>query len=169
MKYNKIMLGAGALAILLVVGVAATASAYQGDYSKQGPEYSPERHTAMTEVMDNNDYPAWNELMANRGRITEIINAENFSQFVEARRLGEAGDVVGADVIRQELGIRTSNGEKMGARYGGGQGNAQGERQGMHKSEGQGNGHNRMNSENRGQNQGNKFVDADGDEICDNL
>lgn len=137
----------------------SSAMAYQGDYSKQGPAYSPERHTAMTEAMDNNDYEAWSELMADRGRVTEVINAENFARFVEARRLGQTGDIAGADAIRQELGLRTSNGEKVGAGYGEGQG----------RNKGEGRGYGRMNNENRGQNQGGKFIDTDGDGICDNL
>ena len=145
-KSNKVLVGS--LAIMMVGAFAvSSAMAYQGDYSKKGPEYSPERHVAMTEAMDNNDYQAWSELMADRGRITQVINAENFAQFAEARRLGEAGDIAGADAIRQELGIRTSNGERVGAGYGRG----------------------RMNNENRGQNQGGKFIDANGDGVCDNL
>lgn len=112
-----------------MVGAFAVSSAmaYQGDYSEKGPEYSPERHVAMTEAMENNDYQAWSELMAGRGRITQVINEENFAQFAEAHRLGEAGDIAGADAIRQELGIRTSNGERVGTGLG---------RMGNHKGSG---------------------------------
>lgn len=155
---NKILVGSLAVVIMGAFAVSS-AMAYQGDHSKQGPAYSPERHTAMTEAMNNNNYPAWGELMTDRGRITQVINEENFAQFAEARRLGEAGDVAGADAIRQKLGIRTSNGEKVGAQYG--------EKQGRNKSERQGRG--RTNNEDRGQNRGGKFIDADTDGLCDNL
>jgi len=129
-KSNKIL--AGSLAVVMVGAFAvSSATAYQGDYSKQGPSYSPERHAAMTEAMDNNNYSVWSELMEDRGRITQVINEDNFVQFAEARRLGQDGDVVGADTIRQELGIKTSNGKKVGAGYGEKQGRNRGERQGL--------------------------------------
>ena len=142
---NKILVGSLAVVMMGAFAVSS-ALAYQGDYSKQGPDYSPERHTAMEAAMASNDYAAWSELMANRGRVTEVVNAENFLRFAEAHQLAQAGDLDGADEIRSELGVRTRNGEKVGARHGGGQGNAQGEKQGMNKGEGRGNGHNRMNN-----------------------
>ena len=142
---NKILVGSLTVVMMGAFAVSS-AFAYQGDYSKQGPDYSPERHSAMEAAMENNDYAAWSGLMADRGRITQVINAENFSRFAEAHQLAHAGDLDGADDIRAELGIRTRNGEKVGARHGDGQGEAQGEKQRMNKGEGQGNGHNRMNN-----------------------
>ena len=156
-KSNKILVGSLAVVMMGAFAVSS-AMAYHGDYSKQGPAYSPERHTAMTEAMNSNNYKAWSELMADRGRITQVINEDNFDQFIEARRLGQAGHIDEADAIRQKLGIRTSNGEKVGARYGNGQGKNKGERQGR----------GRMNNENRGQNQGGKFIDANGDGVFNN-
>ena len=157
-KSNKVLVGSLAVVMMGAFAVSS-AMAYQGDYSKQGPAYSPERHTAMTEAMNSNDYEAWSELMSDRGRVKQVINAENFARFAEARRLGEAGDIDGADAIRQELGIRRSNGERVGARYG--------EGRGINKGEGRG--HGKMQNEDRGENQGGKFIDADGNGICDNL
>ena len=157
-KSNKVLVGSFAVVMMGAFAVSS-AMAYQGDYSKQGPAYSPERHTAMAEAMDSNNYEAWSELMSDRGRIKQVVNEENFARFVEAHKLGQAGDIAGADAIRQELKIRTSNGEKVGAKYGEGQGKNRGERQGLGK----------MNNENRGQNQGGKFIDDDGDGACDNL
>ena len=127
---NSIKLGGVFAVVIATAFTLSSAMAYQGDYSKQGPAYSPERHTAMTEAMNNNDYAAWSELMADRGRVAKVINAENFGLFAEAHRLGEAGDIDGADAIRGELGLRISNGEKVGAGYGGKQGNAMGDKQG---------------------------------------
>ncbi|MEA1937234.1 MAG: hypothetical protein U9N04_03925 [Patescibacteria group bacterium] len=157
-KSNKVLVGSLAVVMMGAFAVSS-AMAYQGNYSEEGPACSPERHIAMTEAMDANDYQAWSELMTDRGRITQVINEENFAQFAEARRLGEAGDIAGADEIRGDLGIRTSNGEKVGAGYGGRQG------KNMGKKESNG----RMNDENRGQNKGGKFIDANNDEVCDNM
>ena len=114
---NKVLVGS--LAVVMMGAFAiSSAMAYQGDYSKQGPAYSPERHSAMEEAMDNNNYEMWSELMADRGRITEVINEDNFARFAEARRLAHSGDLEGADAIRKELGLRTHNGEKVRAGYG---------------------------------------------------
>ena len=101
---------------VIVVGVLASssASAYRGDYSIQGPEYSPERHSEIMEAMEGDDYEAWVKLMENRGRVTEIINEENFSRFTEARRLAMEGRYEEADAIREELGLRTRDGIRAG-------------------------------------------------------
>ena len=141
---NKVLVGSLAVAMMGAFAISS-AMAHQGDYSKQGPAYSPERHTAMTEAMDNNDYEAWRELMADRGRVTQVINAENFARFAEARQLAHDGDLEGADTIRQELGLRTRNGEKVGAGYKRGQDSEKGQRRG------------KMNDETRGQNQGENY------------
>ena len=139
---NKAIKIGGTLAVVMATAFTiSSAMAYQGNPTQEGHDCSSERHTAMTEAMENNDYEAWSGLMADRGRVAKVINAENFPQFVEAHRLGEAGDVAGADTIRGELGLRTSNGEKVGSGYGGKQGNAMGDKQG----------HGKMSSEGRGQ------------------
>ena len=154
---NKSIKLGGAFAVVMATAFTlSSAMAYQGDYTKEGPNSSSERHTAMTEAMESNNYAAWSELMSDRGRVAKVVNAENFAQFIEARRLGQAGDIEGADAIRKELGLRTSNGEKIGAGYKG-QTKIEGERRG------------KMSAEDRGQNKGGKFVDANGNGSCDNL
>ena len=151
-KSTKII--GGTFAVIMVATLAvSSAMAYQGDYSKKGPAYSPERHTAMKEAMENNDYEAWVGLMNGRGRVMQVINEENFAKFAEARRLAHSGDLDGADEIRKELGLRTRDGKKVGAGYGKGSGERRG----------------KMNNENRGQNKHGKFIDANNDGICDNL
>ena len=157
MKKSTKFLGGTFAIIMMGAFVVSSVMAYQGDYSEKGPSYSLERHTAMIEVMENNDYEVWSELMSDRGRVVQVINAENFSRFAEAYQLVHAGNLEGADAIREELGIRTSNGEKVNAGYGMEQGNKEGQRRG------------KINSENRGQNQGGKFIDSDSNGICDNL
>ena len=50
---NKVLLGS--LAVVMMGAFAiSSAMAYQGDYSKRGPAYSPERHSAMEEAMNGN-------------------------------------------------------------------------------------------------------------------
>ncbi len=153
---KKILIGMLALAGVASVG-AYSVSAYQGDYTKHGPNYTEERHTEMTKAFENNDYDSWKnqmeENMKNRGgrggRVLEVINKDNFAKFAEAYKLGIAGDKDGADKIREELGLRTSDGKGGGHGYG--------------KGSGYGNG------EHRGENRGGNFVDKDGDGTCDNL
>ena len=110
----------GGVVAVIIAGVltCSSVSAYRGDYSEQGPDYSPERHAEMIGVTNNDDYDAWSELMEDRGRADQVINEENFSKFAEARKLAQEGRYEEADAIREELGLRTRNGEKVGARKG---------------------------------------------------
>jgi len=125
-KSYKTTIGVFALAAIALTGSQLVANAYQGDHTKQGPNYSQERHEAMTQAFNNNDYNAWKEQMDGRGRVTEVVTEENFAKFAKAHRLGLAGDTAGADAIRAELGLRTSNGEKGGHGYGKGDGKGRG-------------------------------------------
>ena len=104
----------GTVAVMFVGLIASSSvSAYRGDGSVQGPERSPERHSEIMEAMDGNDYEAWSKLMENRGRITEIVNEENFSKFVEIRKLDQEGEHEGANAIREELGLRIQDGARL--------------------------------------------------------
>ena len=150
---NKTLIGASALVAVILVGAYSFSSAYQGDYTKKGPNYTEERHQAMEKAFESNDYDAWKEQMNGRGRVSEVINEDNFVKFAEAHRLAEEGRYDEADKIREELGLKTRNGERVGGGYG---------------NRG-GRGYGRMNNENRGQNQGGNFVDANEDGTCDNL
>lgn len=153
MKFKKVYVSLAVLTLILTAGVASV-SAYQGDYTKAGPNCTPERHEAMEVAFDNNNYNAWKSQMVDKGRVTQVINEDNFTQFAEAHRLGQAGDTAGADAIRAELGLRTSDGERMGAGYKGGNGEGKGQGQGQKSGQGQGN-------------QGAHFVDNNGDGVCD--
>lgn len=146
------VIGFAALTAVVAFGANDT-FAYQGDYSKQGPNYSQERHEIMEKAFEENNYDSWKEQMSGAGRVKEVVNAENFSLFAQAHKLGKEGNIAGADEIRKELGLRTSDGNSVGKGYGKGSG------------EGQGKG----NGEGRGQNKQGNFVDSDGDGNCDNL
>lgn len=119
-----------ALGLILAGGVTLgvlNAEAYRGDASVKGPNYSPERHTAMTNAFANKDYTAWKNLMQNKGRVTEVINKDNFAKFAEAHNLSLQGKKVEAEKIRKELGLGQKNGS------GKGRGNGQGAVRGMNR------------------------------------
>lgn len=100
--------------LVFMVGIIAistgTALAYQGDPTRVGPNYSAERHTAMTQAFENKDYTAWKNLMQNKGRASQIITQANFAKFVEAHNLAVQGKTAEAQKICQELGLGTQNG-----------------------------------------------------------
>lgn len=119
---NKKILGIGA-AILgagMLLVTASSAFAYRGDPSVQGPNYTPERHEAMTKAFENNDYNAWKAQMQGKGRVTQVVNEGNFARFAEMHRLNLAGDTEGATKIRTELGLglRDGSGYGQGSGYG---------------------------------------------------
>lgn len=137
---KSITLGVLSLAIVGAAVYAAGVSAYRGDASKTGPNYSPERHEQMEKAFENNDYNAWKSLMTGKGRVTSVVNEGNFNRFAEAHRLMEEGKIAEANQIRQELGLG----------QGGGQGKG-------------------MKGAQRGQNKSGNFVDANGDGKCDRM
>jgi hypothetical protein len=121
MTKTKILTGISLLTLTGLMLIPA-ANAYRGDPSVQGPNYSAERHAAMTETFEKNDYSAWKAQMQGRGRVTQVINESNFSKFAQAHRLAQEGNLEEAKKIRQELGLGLQN----GSGYGQGQGNGQG-------------------------------------------
>lgn len=108
---KKATLGFGALALVLgTMGVfVSSALAYKGDPAVKGPNYSAERHATMEEALENKDYDAWKNLMQDKGRVTQVINKDNFAKFAEAHELVEQGNMVEAQKIRQELGLGMHN------------------------------------------------------------
>ena len=89
-------------------------SAYQGDPSVQWPDYSAERHEAMTEAFETNNYEAWKVLMEGKGRVTDVVTADNFDTFVEANSLAKAGDLEWSKALRAELGLGLKDGSNQG-------------------------------------------------------
>lgn len=122
MNNTKKALIISAFAVVAVVGLSATSSAlaYQGNSSVRGPQYTPERHEAMEKAFATNDYTAWKNLMQGRGRVSEIITKDNFSQFAKAHTLAEQGNYTEANAIRTSLGLGGGTGGcGMGGRVGG--------------------------------------------------
>jgi len=108
-----IALGAGAL-----FASNSSALAYRGDPNIQGPNYTAERHEAMTRAFENKDYNAWKEQMQGRGRVSQVINEGNFARFAEMHKLMLEGKTEEAGKIRTELGLGLGDGSGQGQRSG---------------------------------------------------
>jgi hypothetical protein len=116
-KYmDKRLILTGITAVVLAGAVIGTgaAEAYRGDPNVKGPNYSEERHTAMTQAFEKNDYEAWKNLMQGKGRVTQVVNKDNFAKFAQAHKLALEGKTDEANKIRQELGLGLRNGEGKG-------------------------------------------------------
>ncbi len=113
---KKTFIALSALAVLAAVSLTPEiANAYKGDPAVKGPNYTEERHEAMTKAFETNDYEAWKALMQGRGRVMQVVNKDNFAKFAQAHRLALQGKTDEANAIRQELGLGTGNGSgKMG-------------------------------------------------------
>ena len=113
---NKKYIALGSVGLLLggLLLFTNKVSAYKGDPAVKGPYYTEERHEEMTKAFDSNDYNAWKELMGGRGRVSQVINEENFPRFAEAHRLALEGRTEEATKIRQELGLGLQDGSGKG-------------------------------------------------------
>ncbi len=121
------------LLALMVVGMffsTSLVSAYRGDYTAKGPDYTEERHEAMETAFESLDYATWRELMTANGRnprVVEVVTESNFETFVRAHEAGQNGDTETASALRAELGLNKGNGPRDGTGHGKmGQGNGQG-------------------------------------------
>ena len=121
---NKgIMIGTLGLVALSGVIFAGSTFASNGNMGGFGRNYTPERHTQMTEAFANKDYTAWKNLMGNTGA-SRVVTQENFTKFTDMHNLMLEGKTDEANKIRQELGMgngqgRGTNGEKRGQNNGG--------------------------------------------------
>lgn len=106
---SVVALGAG---VLLTTG--SKALAYRGDPNVKGPNYTAERHEAMTKAFDDNDYNAWKDLMQGKGRVTHVVNEGNFARFSQMHKLMLDGKADEANAIRTELGLGLQNGSGQG-------------------------------------------------------
>lgn len=109
-KISIITLSVAALVVGSLMALTDNTYAYRGDPAVEGPYHTQERETAMEKAFDNNDYNAWKNLMANRGRVTQVITKENFAQFAKAHNLAEEGKIAEANQIRTQLGLGLQNG-----------------------------------------------------------
>ena len=138
MKKKTITMGTLGVVAFSAIAAITSAYAYQGNPTKVGPNYTPERHEQVQKAFTNNNYTEWKNLMGDRG-ITQKINKDNFSRFAEMHRLELAGKTDEANAIRTELNLNQGDHQK---------GRHDGQR-GRNK-------------------EGRHFVDANGDGQCDN-
>ena len=119
---NKtVILGISALVLGGAILAPRVVEAYQGNPSVQGPNYTVERHEAMTKAFANRDYNAWKNLVSgNRGRVAQVIKESNFGKFVDAHNLALQGKTDEANKIRTELGLGLRNGSGNGQGMGNG-------------------------------------------------
>ena len=128
MKTKLLILGALAAVTVGVFSMATNNQvlAYQGDYTKVGPNHTEEREDAMTKVMTTNDYEGWKKLMTEDGRtpgvLRKVDTEAEFLKFAEAYRLGKAGKTTEAAAIRAELGLGNGQGNGNGGGMGKGSG-----------------------------------------------
>ncbi len=110
---KKTLLGL-TIATVILGGLAASttnsAFAYRGDPTVEGPYHTQEREALMDKAFESNDFVAWSELMNGRGRVTQVVNANNFAQFAKAHQLAEEGRIHEANQIRQNLGLGLHDG-----------------------------------------------------------
>lgn len=118
MNKTILALSAAVLGIGAFFATSSSALAYRGDPNVQGPNYTAERHEAMTKAFENKDYNAWKKQMQGRGRVSQVINESNFAKFAEMHRLMLDGKTAEANAIRTELGLGLQNGSGQGMSYG---------------------------------------------------
>ena len=114
MNKTSILFGLTALVVAGAVIAPQAVLAYRGDPAVKGPNYTEERHTAMEKAFENKDYAAWQNLMQGRGRVTQVVNKDNFAKFAQAHELAEQGKTDEANKIKAELGLGLRNGTGMG-------------------------------------------------------
>lgn len=117
MKKSTMFLGVAALFAGAAMLLPKTVLAYRGDVTVKGPNYTVERHDAMTEAFAKKDYNAWKALVGDRG-VSRKINAGNFAKFAEAHDLALQGKTEEAAKIRAELGLGSGSGSGMGCGQG---------------------------------------------------
>lgn len=104
---KKIFLSIGALTI--VFGVASlfsnTAMAYQTNASDGDKVHSQKQPEITRQIIKNNDYSRWKEIMKERNKAPELINEANFAKLAKIHELMEQGKIAEAQKIRQDLGL----------------------------------------------------------------
>ena len=95
--------------------------------------YSPERHAQMEQILENQDYESWLELVGDKP-ITNYVTESNFSRFLEMMALRHEGNFEEADAIRAELGLPDRGAHRdQGQRRGEGMGRGQSQGRGLYQ------------------------------------
>jgi hypothetical protein len=139
---KKTALGILSIATIGLIATTAAVHAYQGDPTKQGPNYDADLHDLKTDAFDSNDYEVWKDLMQQQGngnkRILQVVTAENFDTFVEAHNAALAGELERSAELRASLGLNNGNGPRDGTGYRQGMGSDSGKGHASGRGNGQG-------------------------------
>ena len=125
---NKTLMSFGILGVFVLLGMSMV-FAYQEGPNVQGPNFSEERHEAMQEAFNSLNYQDWYDLMTEDGRhlrIVDVIDADNFDEFVEARNdrtLKEFRESLGLGLGQMKHGNGEALGKGQGKGFGSGQRN----------------------------------------------
>ena len=105
-KKSMLTLGVGLSAVALAgaMSVHQASAFWGGGESATRPNFDPERHAQMEQIMESGDYNAWKAQVGDRP-MASVISEENFSKFVEMWKAREAGDVEKVTQLREELGL----------------------------------------------------------------
>ena len=114
-NYQNVGIMAGVIALGLL-GMVSVTAAYQGESANKPQDCDSERHEAMEQAFANHDYESWKELMAGKGRVTEVVNQNNFAEFARSHERLEAGDEAAVREIRQSLGLGLGQGHGQAGR-----------------------------------------------------
>ncbi|MBN1941209.1 MAG: hypothetical protein JW772_03440 [Candidatus Diapherotrites archaeon] len=130
-KMKKKTLGGIAL-VAIVLLLAGSAFAFRGieEQMQRKPNFSPEIREQLQAAIEARDYAAWVAVHENndfpmKGRIFEMVTADNFEQFAEMHEAMKSHDIETAKQIREELGMQCGKGWGMG-RFGHGFGKMRG-------------------------------------------
>jgi hypothetical protein len=115
---KKIGMGIFSVAAIGLVASGFMVSAYQGDPTKQGPDYNPDLHDLKVDAFEKGDYEVWRDLMLEQGRgakrVLQVVNEDNFNIFVQAHNAQLEGDFETANELRAQLGLNNGQGLKDG-------------------------------------------------------
>ncbi len=124
MDKNKYYLAVGLIGLLITTATVASISSanFEGPFDKEEMRQQiMEKREAIKEIIENNDYQAWADLMEEKAvaleeraqDIRDNITQENFEKLAEIHQLIQTGDRQGARELMGELGFGGFKGGMM--------------------------------------------------------
>lgn len=108
-KYKQAAISIAFLTIIFTSGICA---GYIDMQEKRINRKNLTRQEAILETFESNNFQAWKKLMAKEGSICQVIEQEDFSNFVSAREAARSGEYDKAIVMAQNIEMIIKN--KMG-------------------------------------------------------
>ena len=98
------------MVLVLGLGISGRAFAYQGDFTKNGPNYTPDFEAQITDALTHKDYQEWKNLVEDKiGTVDSAITQDNFDKFTQAWELAKEGKIKEANAIRRELELSSKS------------------------------------------------------------